>query len=246
MAVGEVLCFLPSGNNIRFNRAMRPLPSRTAARLAYMSENADDLVENDARLLLLYMDATGLDGAVSVNRGQNHMGGLIVDSALQRQRSYANIVAPRVNKLILTWKDADTTSGFRRRLDTGELGNVITWQRPARLEQIHNITAVLEQFSIETTEQLREHLSHPEKRPILRKSLGAVKWVGPKTLDYFDILCGITDAAAIDSRIYRAAGNAKITNHNYAHLRAVLVRAAQLRQWRLGDLDAVLWAAHKN
>lgn len=211
-----------------------------------MGKNMDDLVESDAHLLLSYMDAQGLDGALPVNRGQNHMGGLIVDSVLQRQRSYANVVAPRVAKLISLWKDADTTSGFRRRLDTGELGKAIVWHRPARLEQINNVTAVLERFGIETTEQLREHLSDTKTRPGLRKALGAVKWVGPKTLDYFDILCGIPEAAAVDSRISRAAGNAKITDHSYDHLKAVLVQAAQMRRWRLGDLDAVLWAAHKN
>lgn len=211
-----------------------------------MSEKADGRVDADARLLLAYMDARELGGAVQVNRGQTHMGGLIVDSALQRQRSYAHTVAPRVVKLIDAWPDADTTSGFRRRLATGELGQVISWHRPARLDQAANTTAVFRDFSIETTGQLREHLSDSQKRPALRAALNRVKWVGPKTLDYFDILCGITDAAAIDSRIYRAAGNAGITDHSYDHLRAVLVRAAQLRQWRLGDLDAVLWAAHKN
>ncbi|MEV4902843.1 hypothetical protein AB0K08_16070 [Citricoccus sp. NPDC055426] len=211
-----------------------------------MSENLDERVDADAKLLLKYMDANELDGAVQVNRGQAHIGGLIVDSALQRQRSYANTVAPRVAKLIDTWPDAETTSGFRRRLKTGELGKVIAWRRPARLDQIENTTAVLERFGIDTTGELRDHLSDEEKRPELRAALDRVKWVGAKTLDYFDILCGITDAAAIDSRIYRAAGNAQIANHSYDHLEAVLTRAAELREWRLGDLDAVLWAAHKN
>lgn len=53
------------GLNMPFNRSALTWPFRTAARLAHMSETVDDLVENDAFLLLVNMEAHRLDGVVS-------------------------------------------------------------------------------------------------------------------------------------------------------------------------------------
>lgn len=225
-----------------------------------MPENPNAQITADAQRLLDYMDAQGLDGAVRVNRYQEHMGGLIVDSALQRRNRYAATVAPRVAKIIQAWPEAATVTGFRALSGNGDtsnfdwslntglagLGKVIDWSSPTRLIQMAETATVFADHDIDTTEQLRTALKDPERRASLRAQLRRVRNIGPKTLDYFDILCGINEAAAVDSRIRRAATRAGITNHRYDHLREVMFTAANTRSWQLTDLDAVLWAAHED
>lgn len=259
------------GDNVDFSSTTNPTPPRELTRprsdvgvcadkyvmlavgagsLGSMTNVANPKVTSDAHSLLAYMDDLGLDGAVQITRYQQHMGGLIVDSALQRQNKYAATVAPRVRDLIAAWPDADTTTGFRRRLDTeglDGLGKIIRWSKPRRLEQIRSTAELFHQKDIDTVPMLSEKLTggSPD-RDQLRRDLDRIKYIGPKTLDYIDILAGLNDSAAIDSRIEKAATRAGISNLRYSHLEAVLRQAAGLRDWRVGDLDAVLWAAHAN
>jgi hypothetical protein len=200
-------------------------------------------IEGDAEKLLAHMDSLGIDASTKRTRGWHSVGAIIVDAALQRRQNYARTVRPRVAALVAAWPDADTTTGFRRRLDSGELSETISWPTPGRLSQIDHITSVLERpdIAVDTVHQLRDHLKHPAKRIELRAALRAVRHVGPKTLDYFDILSGIPTGVAIDVRIRRVAEAAGINNKSYDHLAAVIREAARRRGWRPGDLDGTLW-----
>jgi hypothetical protein len=128
-------------------------------------------------------------------------------------------------------------------LDSGELSETISWPTPGRITQIDDITKVLERpdIAVDTVPQLRDHLKDPAKRIELRTALRAVRHVGPKTLDYFDILSGIPTGVAIDVRIRRVAEAAGINNKSYDHLASVIREAARRRGWRPGDLDGTLW-----
>jgi hypothetical protein len=236
-----------------------------------MNSTVNAQVAADADLLLDYLGAKALDEAVEVNPGQLHMGGLIVDSALQRRQRYAAVVAPRVAQLITAWPDAHTTTGFRTRLDApdenacnddasleeaaanaaasdqtglGGLGRVLNWYSPTRLVQMAQTAEVFTDHGIDTTAELREHLKNQHTRGPLHRALQAIDHLGPRTLDYLDILCGITPAAAISSRIRLAATRAGITVKDDRHLKQVMTYAAGQHDWRVGDLDAVLWASH--
>lgn len=216
-----------------------------------MTQSASPQVSADAEKLLTYMDSKGLDGAVEVTRGYTHMGALILHSALQRTRK-APVVWSRVDRLLKAWPDADTTSGFIRRLtanDTdhtgyGDLGEVIGWNGPERLVQVVETAELFSRYNIETVDHLRTILSDPDGRGTLRRGLRGIRNVGPKTRDFFDILAGLNHTAAIDVRIKLAADRAGIEDRSYEHLSAVLGEAARRRGWRIGDLDAVLWDAH--
>lgn len=197
----------------------------------------------DADKLLTYLDANGVDASTQVTRGWDHLGAVIVDAALQRRQRYKGTVEPRVRELIAAWPDAETAAGFRARINDGGLGRVIRWKSEDRLIQINEILHVFEAELINTVSDLREHFASPIRRADLRKALRSVKHVGPKTLDYIEILIGNHSAVAIDVRIQKVASKAGITNHAYSHLSDVIHAAAAKRGWRPGDLDAVLWNA---
>jgi hypothetical protein len=104
------------------------------------------------------------------------------------------------------------------------------------------MATVLELHQVETIDDFRAALTDPERGMVLRKDLDRVKYVGSKTLDYLEILVGIS-AVAVDSRLTRVTKDAGIERTDYDHLAAVIRAAAADRGWRPGDLDAALWRA---
>jgi hypothetical protein len=154
--------------------------------------------DNDAANLPAPIDPLGADNSTEVSRSWDHIGAIIVDASLQRRQNYHETVRPRVIALVEAWPDAATTSGFRRRLDTGTLSEVISWPSPGRLAQVEDMTRVLESQGVETVTELREALSDPANRAVLREALGSVRHVSPKTLDYIDTLSGVSTGGAAD------------------------------------------------
>ena len=100
---------------------------------------------------------------------------------------------------------------------------------------------MFERQGIDTVLELRDTLGEPAKRAVLREALGRVRHVSPKTLDYIDILSGISTGVAVDVRIRRVVQAAGIEDLSYGHIAAVIRAAAAGRGWRAGDLDAALW-----
>jgi hypothetical protein len=198
-------------------------------------------LDGDARKLLAFMDSHRIDGSIQVSRGWGHIGATVVDAALQRRQNYEKTVKPRVKALVAAWPDSETTTGFRRRLNTGQLREIIRWNSPSRLVQIEEMTRVFESQQIDTVHELRDKLTDDVQRDELRRVLGDVRHVGPKTLDYFDILSGIPAGVAIDVRIRRVIRAAGIDDVSYRHISAVIRAAALSRGWRPGDIDAALW-----
>ena len=101
-------------------------------------------IDNDAANLPALTDSPGIDDSTEASRGWDHIGAIIVDATLQRRQNYHATVKPRVVALVAAWPDAATTSGFRRRLGTGKLSEVISWPSPGRLAQVEDMTCVFE------------------------------------------------------------------------------------------------------
>jgi hypothetical protein len=198
----------------------------------------------DAQKLLDYMDRKGLDGGTGVRRSRTHMGGLIVESALQRLQKYTATVVPRANGLIEAWPDAVTTSGFLDRIATGTLSETVRWPEGERLVQMQATAEALAAEGVETVEQLTQQFSDDATRLPMRRVLRRVRDVGPKTTDFIEILAGSQKVAAIDSRIRRATWRASIDRDGYDHLQDVLGHAAAERGWTVGSLDVVQWNNH--
>jgi hypothetical protein len=147
-------------------------------------------IDNDPANLPAPAASPGTNASTDIGRGWDHIGAIIVDATLQRRQNYHETVKPRVDALTAAWPDAATTSGFRRRLDTGKLSDVIDWPSPGRLAQMEEITCVFERRGIDTVMELRDALGDPARRTVLREALAAVRHVSPKTLDYIDTLSG--------------------------------------------------------
>jgi hypothetical protein len=198
-------------------------------------------IDGDTAKLLAFIDSHGIDASAEVSRGWPSIGAIIVDASLQRRPNYETTVETRVDALVAAWPDAQTTSGFRKRLATGSLSEVIDWPSPGRLAQIEDLTRVFEDQGVETVEELRARLADPAERPVFRDALAEVRHVSPKTLDYIDVLSGLPTQVTTDVRIRRVAEAAAIEDTSYANTSAVIRAAADSRGWRAEDLDAALW-----
>lgn len=157
-------------------------------------------IDNEDANIPALTDTPDADVPGQAVRSWDHIGAIIVDAALQRRQNYHATVRPRVLALLAAWPAADTTSGFRRNLDSGTLSNVISWPSPGRLAQVEDMTGVFERQGIETVPELRDALADPVRRRAFREALAAVRHVTPKTLDYIEALSGTPADAAGDAQ----------------------------------------------
>ena len=71
--------------------------------------------------------------------------------------------------------------------------------------------------------------------------LAAVRGIGPKTIDYFNILCGEQDTAAIDMHLTRFLEQAGVRVASYEQAREVVAGAAAELSVRAAQLDHSIW-----
>lgn len=106
-----------------------------------------------------------------------------------------------------------------------------------------NIAKALESVGVDSVDDLRSLLSGDEhSRRRVRNALYSVHGVGRKTVDYFDLLVGISDGVAIDSRIRKTLGKAGITDVSPTHASAVLRQAAEAHGWTPAQMGGLLWS----
>ncbi len=65
--------------------------------------------------------------------------------------------------------------------------------------------------------------------------------MGPKTIDYFKILCGEEDTAAVDVHLVRFLERAGVTVRDYDHARRVVADTAPLLGVSTARLDHSIW-----
>ncbi|MDR0483360.1 MAG: hypothetical protein LBH13_09465 [Cellulomonadaceae bacterium] len=197
-------------------------------------------IQFDAERLLTYIDENAIV-PTPAPRGWDHLGAIVVDSALQRRQKYDATVLPRVQRVAAEWPDASTARGFLNHVAAGDLAEMADWNGEDRLTQMRATAEALLSLQINTVEDLRGALSVEPRRTEVRNALRTIHNVGPKTMDYFDILAGLSNTA-VDSRIEAVTAAAGIANTHYEYLHDVVVTAAQQRGWDLRDLDHALWS----
>ncbi|MEU8003211.1 hypothetical protein AB0B66_18800 [Catellatospora sp. NPDC049111] len=197
-------------------------------------------LHEQAERLIAHFDALGLQPNTA-KRGWDHMGGVLSDAALQRRAKYHRVVLPRVRDLISAWPDADTVTGFRRRMEHDSLAEVLRWTRPAKLQVIADLTDAMTDLRVDTVTDLRDLLTDDQLRPSAVQRLRVVHNVGPKTADYLAILVGSDDHIAIDVHLFNFAAQAGVPMGSYDGLRRVMTEVSKQRGWTLASLDAAIW-----
>lgn len=196
--------------------------------------------ENAALRLLAYADSVALEPRTEA-RGWTHMGAIICDAALQPRSKYKTTVRPRIRRLIEVWPEADTVTRFRMRLQTDDISEALRWRGPTKLKVIRDMSETLDQAGVDTANELRLGLAESDTGQGLRSRLRAIHRVGPKTIDYLSILSGSLDHVATDVHVRGFMTLAGVPPLSYQNCVEVIRRAATMRGWRPGALDAAIW-----
>jgi endonuclease III len=173
--------------------------------------------------------------------GWSHMGAVLSDAVLQAGISYDAVVKPAVLRLQGAWPDADTITGFRARIATEDLGDVLKFHNRRKLATIPALAEDLAHARIDTVLDLRTWLNGEAHRAALLGILG----VGPKTVAYLCSLVGIP-AVAVDRHLRRFAAEAGIDVRGYVELRTVFEEAADRIGVDRGGLEHAVWRYEAN
>ncbi|MFE6861772.1 hypothetical protein [Nocardia sp. NPDC057668] len=195
----------------------------------------------DLGKVVAYVRSIGLEPR-EVERGWDHIGGVIVDAALQPRAKYRPVVLPRVREVISQWPDAAVLSGFQRRLEREDLSEFLRWSRRSRkLRVITELAAALNVLEVETVRDLAACYDGGDREQQTRRVLRRVKGVGPKTVDYIAILTGSTGHVAVDTHIAGFVRDAGVDCGENRAIKDLIVRAAAELGCSAGALDAAIW-----
>ena len=190
----------------------------------------------------------------------NHMGATITDAVLQAGLRYETTVWPRVQH-VLRIPEAATTSGFLAALRERGGEEVVHWTHAEKLGRMQAVAELFIAEGIETEAELRQWLCGDVALNDAGKDeagavedvavvgacranaakLAAIHGIGPKTIDYFKILCGEQDTAAVDIHLTRFLERAGVSVRGYDHARDVVAQAADLLRVSTARLDHSIW-----
>lgn len=203
---------------------------------------------SDAAHLAAYV--RGLDDFVLVEDlavPYHHMGATITDAVLQAGLRYETVVWPRVQHVMEAFPAAATTSGFLAALRAEGGEKVVRWTHPEKLGRMIAVAELFVSEGIETEADLRLWLCGDGETggtAVCRghvAQLAAVRGMGPKTIDYFRILCGEGDTAAVDVHLLRFLERAGVQPRRYEHARRAIAEAAGLLGVPAARLDHSIW-----
>lgn len=166
----------------------------------------------------------------------DHMGAVIVDAVLQAGMNYQRVVEPRVKAIRADHPEARTATGFLELLRRVGPEQLLSWRNKRKMTLVLRMTELLAQDHVDTVDDLKLWLSHPENLKRLRDLSG----VGDKTVDYIQALVGIP-AVAIDVHLSRLLAQAGIRATGYGSARAIIEQAADRMGVNRTVLDYSLW-----
>lgn len=168
--------------------------------------------------------------------GYGHMGATITDAMLQAGVRWDSVVWPRVKRIKNEFPEASTTSGLLEIVGRIGLEKMILWKHPEKIGRIMGIARFFADEHVETEEDLKAWLSKPGNDNRLHSQRG----VGPKTIDYFRLLAGIS-TVAIDRHLQNFIKMAGIEDVPYEQARDIVEEAAVILKVPSEILDHSIW-----
>jgi hypothetical protein len=163
------------------------------------------------------------------------MGAVFADAGLQAGLSYRSVVAPRVQRLLVHWPTATTTTAFSAKAGRFGLEDVLHWRHPHKLRRIFALADFFGQQGVDTIADARAWLASDD----VDQQLLALPGVGPKTASYLRVLVGLPEIA-VDRHIRSFAEAAGVHGHDQ-DLQAWLREAASASGMSPCQADWLVW-----
>ncbi len=193
-------------------------------------------VDNKANSLAKYINTLSGFSYVAPEIPYNHMGATISDAILQSGLNYKTVVKPRIDGILAKYPEAKTTSAFLRILNQIGANKLLRWRDSEKPNRILALANLFISEGIETESQLRTWLEDEEHIA----SLGKLRGVGNKTIDYLRLLSGIS-TSAIDRHLLGFISEAGINVSGYSEAKDVINRTADLIGKDKSLLDHSIW-----
>jgi hypothetical protein len=165
-----------------------------------------------------------------------HMGAIIADSVLQSGLQYTTVVKPRIDMILSIHYDKKTTKDLIVFIENNTINYFLNWSHNIKIERFKNLVLFLYKNNINTSEDLKKHLSDN----FFCNQLQQLSGIGPKTVDYMKCLVGI-DSIAVDRHIKTFAKQAGIEHADYDFLHDVFCSAADLLSISRRNFDSWVW-----
>ena len=182
----------------------------------------------------------------TIDGNYNHMGAIVADAVLQANLRYETHVRPRIHRILKNYPEARTTSAVLAMLETVPARAFLDWNEksPARrANRFMKILALFKGEAIETEDDLNRRLSDSQSGEFIEK-LRQIDGIGPKTVDYFKILVGIS-TSAIDRHLLTFISDAGISvskqPDEYVNASRLINATADLLQIDRAIFDHSIW-----
>lgn len=193
--------------------------------------------EEDINQLIKMITSINDDIAINSSREPySHMGATITDSILQAGLSYKNVVYPRVLKLITEYNSFKTTCDFLILMQTIPLEKLINWKNKEKLSRIEKLSWFFFENEVNNEKELSIWLKSEDNISTLRE----IKGIGPKTIDYLQILSG-NESIAIDRHLKNFLRISGINTNSYEEAKYVLSITADSLGISKYEIDKRIW-----
>jgi len=172
----------------------------------------------------------------TIDGNYDHIGATVADAVLQANNKYATHVKPRVNRILFQYPEARTTRSVLHLLESITATEYLDWRGEDRAERFNHILELFSKEDIEVEADLREWLS--QETNLLK--LKSIKGIGPKTIDYFKILVGIS-TSAIDRHLLNFLEYAGLTPCGYMDAQAIINATADILFVDRAFFDHSIW-----
>jgi len=188
------------------------------------------------RLVQYVRSLSGFVIYTTIDGNYNHIGATAADAVLQANMRYATHVKPRVNRILEKYPEARTTSAVLRLVEEIGATKFLSWRGENRAERFSCVLGLFESEDIETESDLHDWLLNDANLTKLR----SIKGIGPKTVDYFKILVGVS-TSAIDRHLLKFLGLAGLVTCGYSEAQAVINAAADILSVDRAYFDHSIW-----
>jgi hypothetical protein len=172
----------------------------------------------------------------TIDGNYKHIGATVADAILQANNNYKVNVKPRVNRILAQYSSARTTSSVQSLLRSVPATEFLGWRGVDRAKRFSQVLDLFGAEGIENEANLREWLSLESNLPKLR----AIKGIGPKTIDYFKILVGVS-TSAIDRHLLNFLELAGLVPCSYVDAQSIINATADIFRVNRAYFDHSIW-----
>lgn len=172
----------------------------------------------------------------SIDGKYNHIGAAVADAILQANNDYEKNVRPRILRILTNFPEHRTTNEVLKILESIKPIQFLNWNGIDRADRFHGVLTLLAKENVNNEGEFRVWLLNEANLKKLRGIYG----IGPKTVDYFKILVGIS-TSAIDRHLLEFLHLAGLESQTYLNAQNIINEAADILSIDRAKFDHSIW-----